>query len=225
MSEDYIPQFELSKRETNDLFRLVEQSRFPIVEFDLARREISGDLSNPLDPTPGRRSRKTKESIPAELITVIRHRPTKSHFGITKRIDTYDAFENVAAPIPEGRLSEVLEYSHWAAHGGWSYLLSKFPLWLVRIQGYIEFMEEPDLWSELARFRELLTATDFENTPFTRNEKAAISVRIQQAKEYVRTSGGLTSEQVSRVEARLDHAGEASERIGRKDWLMMVTGS
>ena len=35
----------------------------------------------------------------------------------------------------------------------------------------------------------------------------------------------LTSEQIARVEKRLDEAAEASERMGRKDWILLFGGT
>lgn len=220
MFESYIPPYELSKREKNDLFRLIEQSLFPIVDFDLVRTHIKGHV----EPPAAHLFSEPKFEPVSELVTVICHRTTQSYFGIIKRMSTYQAIAYVAQRISIEKLSEDFKYLS-SAEGEWDVIPPAFLVWLDRIRKYIEFAGEPDLWSELARFRELLTATDLKNTPFSRDEQAAISVRIQRAKEYVQTSDGLTRAQISRIEARLDHAEEASKRIGRKDWLMMVTGS
>jgi hypothetical protein len=63
------------------------------------------------------------------------------------------------------------------------------------------------------------------NTPFTASEQAAISAQIEDVKAYIKTTYQLTSEQISRVEAMLDHAKEASSRISGKEWLLLFCGS
>lgn len=99
------------------------------------------------------------------------------------------------------------------------------------VQTWVDGINETinDLWEQFDQSSgELLggePAQTIENTPFTRDEQTEISARIKQAKEYIQTSGELTSEQKSRIETRLDHAEEASKRIGRKDWLMMFNGA
>jgi hypothetical protein len=140
---------------------------------------------------------------------------------------------NVSITYSEDDLGENLSTSSYTRSGtlreknriDWQAVIYRFRVWLDNIRDCVDYMNEPDLWRELAAFKEILDETDFENTPFTSTDQTAITARIEQVKEYIRTSGELTSEQISRVEARLDHAEEASKRIGRKDWLMMVTGS
>jgi hypothetical protein len=223
MREPYIPEYELSKHETNPLFRLVEQSAIPATEFDLATQKISVPIN--LAHVSRRKGLSTKKGVTTRAATLICHRPTKSYFGVTKDGDKYEAFENVGGTLLEENLPDLFVPYYKVSEGAFDRVLSEFLTWLGRVIKCIEFMDEPDLWSELARFREILTNTDFENTPFTHDEQAVISAQIGRAREYIRTSGELTSEQISRIEARLDHAEEASKRICRKDWIMMVTGS
>jgi hypothetical protein len=85
----------------------------------------------------------------------------------------------------------------------------------------------PDLWAELQRQREILTGARYEaveNTLFTPAEQTEIAKQLQEIKEYVKKTYSLSSQQMSRVEARLDEAKEASHRIGRKDWLLLFFG-
>lgn len=49
--------------------------------------------------------------------------------------------------------------------------------------------------------------------------------RRLEIKAYIKTTRELTSEQITRVEARLDHAEEASRCIGRKDWITLFNGA
>jgi hypothetical protein len=231
VSASYIPEDELSKRETNDLFRLVEQSNFPAIEFDLAKLEVSKSVEVEVETPsrlPSRRPAKKKETrILTCIATIVCHRPTKSYFAVSKAgapiSFLFQYRRSVSAGYPEEvPAGELYPYSDLIE---WDKICSRFGEWLDGIRKYIVYMDEPDLWGRLGALRAAMADTGFDNTPFTLSEQNTISARIKEAKEYIRTSGELTNEQISQVDARLDHAEEASERIGRKDWLMMVTGS
>jgi len=87
--------------------------------------------------------------------------------------------------------------------------------------------ETADFWAELKRAPEILAAAqaaEASNAPFTPAEQADISRRLDEIKEFVRKKFELTSEQLSAIDERLDDIKEASERLGRKDWLMLFYG-
>lgn len=157
--------------------------------------------------------------------TVVCHRPTRSYFGVMKEDGDYNYFENIGGGGDIDNLSGLFVPRFYVDGGSWDGVGHGFSRWLNRVRECVEYLEEPDLWAELARFREVLSDTGYENTTFTRDEQAEISARIERAKEDIRASGELTSEQISRIEARLDHAEEASKRVGRKDWLMVFNGA
>ena len=48
---------------------------------------------------------------------------------------------------------------------------------------------------------------------------------MKEIKGYVRKTYSLSAEQFSHVEARLDEAERASRRMGRKDWLLLFSGT
>jgi hypothetical protein len=86
----------------------------------------------------------------------------------------------------------------------------------------------PDLREELKETREFFESQAEQganNSNFTGAEQAEISARMKQVREYLRTSGEPTNEQLLQIESHLDHIEEASKRIGRKDWLMMFYGA
>ena len=88
--------------------------------------------------------------------------------------------------------------------------------------------EDPGLWAQLGRSREFRIGQfeqDIENAPFTNTERDQIHSQIQQIKGYIEESYELSSEQISKVEDRLDQAEQASQHIGRKDWLILFYGS
>lgn len=89
-------------------------------------------------------------------------------------------------------------------------------------------VDTPDLWAELQREREILTAAryeDVENTPFTSDEQAEIGEQLQRIKELVRKTYSLSEAQMLSLEAKLDDIEAAAGRIGRKDWQLLFCGT
>jgi hypothetical protein len=87
--------------------------------------------------------------------------------------------------------------------------------------------ETPDLWADLRQLPEVLAAAQAagaSNSPFTATELAEISNKLDEIKSLVREKFELTGEQLSVIDTRLDEVKEASERLGRKDWLMLFYG-
>jgi hypothetical protein len=87
----------------------------------------------------------------------------------------------------------------------------------------------PNLWAVLRRVPEIMTAVqaaDATNAPFTPDEQAEISTRIDQAKDAVpRENPGLAAEQKLAIEQTLDEVKEATTRVGRRDWVMLANGA
>jgi hypothetical protein len=115
-------------------------------------------------------------------------------------------------------------------HGGgirckdWDDVLEKLGYWADEVK-YVN--DTPDFWEELKRAPEILAAVqqpDASNAPFTPDEQAEIANRLDEIKQLVREQFELTDEQVAAIDQRLDDAGEASKRLGRKDWLMAFYG-
>jgi hypothetical protein len=106
----------------------------------------------------------------------------------------------------------------------WATVLERVRWWADEVKHDVD---TPDLWADLRRERETLTADRYEaveNTLFTPDEQAEIAKQLREIKEYVRNTYSLSSEQMLRVEAGLDEAEAATRRIGRKDWLLLFSG-
>lgn len=104
---------------------------------------------------------------------------------------------------------------------GWGILVAN-------VQRWAEEITQPDLWSELIKNEEFLAGTrydDLGNSPFSTVEQREISNQLQGIKEYVKKAYTLSDEQMRRIEERLDEAEDASRRIGRKDWLLLFSGT
>jgi hypothetical protein len=91
-----------------------------------------------------------------------------------------------------------------------------------------EAADAPDLWAEMRRPRELaieVQSIGYADTSFTSDERRQIVIELEAVKEYVREELDLTREQMERIDESLSHAAEATERMGRKDWLLLFGGT
>jgi hypothetical protein len=112
----------------------------------------------------------------------------------------------------------------WPYEAFWVNVPEKVRRWAEEVKLDVD---TPDLWAELQREREILTGARYEaveNTPFTPDEQAEIARQLREIKEYAEKAYSLSSEQMLRVNARLDEAEAAARRIGRKDWLLLFSG-
>lgn len=147
---------------------------------------------------------------------LIVHLPTESTFRLFVEPHEYQ-FQWIVVDGPDSGAEVATE--------AWSTVLEEFKQWAEAVQ-YVA--DVPDFWEEFRQAPEALTAaqsTGASNTPFTPDEQAEISNRLDAVKQLVRKQFELTAEQLSAVDQRLDDAEEASKRLGRKDWLMAFYGA
>ena len=88
-------------------------------------------------------------------------------------------------------------------------------------------LETPDLWAELQREAKLLGAGSnavTENTPFTPEEQKEIAGRLKELAKYVRKIHLLSPAQMQVLDEKLEYLVDASDRLGRKDWLNTFIG-
>jgi hypothetical protein len=93
--------------------------------------------------------------------------------------------------------------------------------WLMEIRATAG---APDYWEEMQRSQEsvaLMRNEGFGNTPFTEDEQRQIAAQFLEIQIKV-NQFQLPREQMSQVEEGLDELEEASHRLGRKDWLIML---
>lgn len=118
--------------------------------------------------------------------------------------------------------SVVGDSPHWPSDSfSWAKVEERVQRWAEDVK---RDAETPDLWAELQRDREILTATryeDVENTPFTSDERAEIADELREIKEFVRNTHLLSEAKTLSLEAKLDHLEAATDRVGRKDWLLL----
>ena len=90
-----------------------------------------------------------------------------------------------------------------------------------------QVVEMPDHWVEMQRGRQLIASIQrgAGSAPFTQDEQGQIAAQLQEIKRHIRGQFELTNEQIAQVEEKLDEAAEASKRMGRKDWLLLFSGT
>ena len=104
-------------------------------------------------------------------------------------------------------------------------VLDAIPEWADEIR---QVAETPDYWAEMRRSRELIVAIQHEdsgNAPFTQDEQRQLTTLFHEIAHALAENSELTSEQMERIEERLDEAAEASKRMGRKDWFVYFLGT
>jgi hypothetical protein len=205
-------EFQLSKYQRNDLFRAISASGVHVTDFELDTSVSQVPMS------PARRA-----------LAVIHHPISRSHFDIDLIIDPNGG---KSYGIETGVGARAVIKHHLTSTIYWQQVPSIATLWAKEIKEWLKEQEDydktSDLWNALYQNREFLAEqheSSFENTPFTDAEQPQVSSQIQQIKAYIEDTYELSSEQMSRVEARLDEAEQASRRMGRKDWLLLFNGA
>jgi predicted Zn-dependent protease with MMP-like domain len=64
-----------------------------------------------------------------------------------------------------------------------------------------------------------------DNAPFTAEQQAEIASRIDEVKALVRETFELEVGQLEGIDQKLEEIKEASTRVGRKDWRIMLYGA
>ena len=193
----------LNKRDRNRIYQTIKDKEFEPAEFEL---EDTG-----------------------ESVTITHN--SGSTFEIYPEVQLYRA---AAANEPgvkraTGRYEykyNVVEGEHATGTTHYIYTIRDLYIteWLDEIR---ETVGVPDFWDELKRGRQLVAEIQQEsgNSPFTDYERRQIVAQLQAIKAQVGEQFELTSEQIAQVNERLDEVAEASERMGRKDWLIYFLGT
>ena len=145
---------------------------------------------------------------------VFRHRPSGAYFVFGGNAGRYDV--RYLSGDGDETTSEIY---------GWQTLMERLQWWLADVRSDTE---TPDLWAELLRQTEALSAVSnehFENTLFTPSERGEIAERLVQLRENAKASHPLSEEQAANLALQLDYAVDALDRVGRKDWFLMFCGT
>jgi hypothetical protein len=227
MPSQYDDEYPLSKSDRNDIYRKIEAGGMPVGEFDLEVMP-AGSFNNSL-PT-----------------AVIRHRATGSLFAIRQILGTIHYlslkrpfWQEGLAYVTSGWLREedIKYHPFFSSSRGskksprrmpWRVVVNEIGKWTMKVADFEKYQAMPDLWGQLKRDKEFLgmqAGEKLNNTPFSPDEQKVISGSLEQIRDYITTTYELTSEQISNLDAKLDHAEEASKRLGRKDWFVLFNGA
>ena len=108
----------------------------------------------------------------------------------------------------------------------WHDVMVVFKKWVEALHREVS---QPDLWEELERevdvFPLQIAASEEENTAFTTDEQQQIATALGELQEYIGKTADMTQEQLAIVESRVHYLEEASTRVGRKDWAVLLGGA
>jgi hypothetical protein len=142
------------------------------------------------------------------------HSPTGSIFGA--HVHKYEGY-TVSKSVGDEPGEQFFEPA-------WSAVVTSAGLWAESVE---EFMKAPDMWAELRREKKFLSGEEYEsasNAPFSSQEQSRIAAQLREIKGYLADRYPLSDEEISEVETRLDEVAAATQRAGRKDWLLMFYG-
>jgi hypothetical protein len=111
------------------------------------------------------------------------------------------------------------------SRSNWSQILSQIVEWAYDT---VYEVDTPDRWEQLKNQSNMLDQLNDEglgNTPFTPAEQTEIAERLEEVKKRAKELPDLSADQVAQIEQRIDEAAEASQRVGRKDWLLLLYGT
>lgn len=70
-----------------------------------------------------------------------------------------------------------------------------------------------------------LTSESDVNNPFSEDELAKIGQSLEEATQQITAAGLLSTDQLRLVAKTIDDLKESSQRLGRKDWILVVAGA
>jgi hypothetical protein len=108
--------------------------------------------------------------------------------------------------------------------GSWVHQKNNCIIWIDNI---IREVEAPDLWGALTSPIELVSGIDTilsDNVPFNFSEKEKIKGNLIEIFEYIKSTGLANEQNIRIIEDRIGYLQEASERLGRKDWIGLAVG-
>lgn len=111
-----------------------------------------------------------------------------------------------------------------------SYASAAFPLQLLKtwMKNVKRESEALNFWETLSHETALLEAaeeTNNKNRPFSKEEREKLAVALEEIKKYLLINTNLAAANQTRVQRQFDYLHDAAERLGRKDWLIILIGT
>ena len=116
--------------------------------------------------------------------------------------------------------------THKVTHGEWWRTEDDINDWLAELRKEVD---APDLWNEFQQQKEFAASlvddgTD-SDTPFTQPERKQIIEALDDIKKQLVNMRHWDVQQAAIIDNQFKHMEEASNRIGRKDWMLFIYGS
>jgi hypothetical protein len=143
----------------------------------------------------------------------IKHKWSKSYFIVSRESGYY---------VGQSLVGDGIVWP--TSPSSWQTLMPRVSRWLQEVK---QDLDTPDLWAELRHDAELLGAGSnkvTENTLFTPEEQREIAQRLNKLAKDVRQALSLSGAQMQVLDEKIDYLIEASNRLGRKDWLNNFIG-
>jgi hypothetical protein len=108
--------------------------------------------------------------------------------------------------------------------GDWGSTMHYVNIWAAALN---RELTTPDLWAAL-KVQKQLAASSLEvrdNTPFSTAEQQSIAVAIHQLQTEFISATKATGERLHKIEQQTAYLVDASKRLGRKDFLLLLVGS
>lgn len=163
-----------------------------------------------LDPSSFAWELQKSEHDNSNLVSVLSHKPTSYWY----KFDMADE-GHLCIFMPGKDTLRGGEYP-----GTWPNQMAYVRKWLTYLK---REAEAPNLWAMLGEENALSAAASpelySENTPFTAAERKRVEVSLVEVRSLLVASHNFNSEMLGRIDAHLEYLEQASERLGRKDWL------
>jgi hypothetical protein len=146
MRERY--RYQLTKYEKNDLFRAIDGSGVPVIDFELSEERVKPFIRSSISLA---RFLSIGTRVP-RTVTIIRHARTSSAFGVVKT--QYDWFK--VQYETGGRKPESVVLGNWtlSANEDVAVVLDSVDKWVNEIKGFLDDAGMPNLWDNLKHGRD-----------------------------------------------------------------------
>lgn len=106
--------------------------------------------------------------------------------------------------------------------GGWSYVTPHLHSWLDRVKREAAANSPWDVYAEASNFANIGSGSH--NEAFSASEREQVVAALEEVKLLIAESSSLTGDRLAALNASIDQLAEASSRVGKKDWILMVVG-
>ncbi len=159
----------------------------------------------------------TEELEPPYFIHKDRCLSTRVFHNSTGYYFTFGRYSTMRYP---GTTRTVAEDNH---KDNWQTKIAKFDTWLQTLRHEVD---APDLWAIAEQGKALSEAAsqDTENLPFTPSEIKKVNEKLDELKQLLLGGQQFQEREAAIIDNQFRYLKEASERLGRKDWLTILYG-